>query len=114
MQIPFVATPSPPWHTGAMTVRLTGRLICASAADLEHVRALLPRHVELTRAEPGCVSFEVTATDDPMVWQVDEEFTDPQAFAAHQARVADSAWGRGTAHIERRYTIDGLESPPSA
>ncbi len=94
-----------------MTVRLTGRLICASAADLEHVRALLPRHVELTRAEPGCVSFEVTPTQDPMVWRVDEEFTDPEAFAAHQTLVAESPWGRGTAHLERQYTIEGLEPP---
>lgn len=88
-------------------VFLTGRLVCTSNAEVELVERHLPLHVELTRAEPGCVSFTVTSTDDPLVWQVDEHFRDSRAFDAHQARVRASEWGRATSGIERRYTISG-------
>lgn len=89
-------------------VHLTGRLICRGAAEARIVAEHLPRHVELTRAEPGCISFEVTPTTDPLVWQVEERFEDEAVFRAHQARVAASDWGRATVGIERRYSIDGL------
>ena len=89
---------------------LSGQLICTSQADVSVVLAHLPRHAELTRQETGCLSFEVRATDDPLVWQVDERFTDARAFAAHQERVASSEWGLATAGIERSYTIEGLET----
>jgi quinol monooxygenase YgiN len=89
-------------------VRLTGQLRCK---DLEETRLVvdhLPEHVALTRAEPGCVSFHVARTLDPLVWHVDECFEDEAAFRAHQARVATSDWGRRTAGIERRYSIQGM------
>lgn len=86
-------------------VTLTGRLVCAHAAEADIVRAHLPQHVELTRAEAGCISFDVRQTDDPLIWHVDERFDDDSAFAAHQRRVATSEWGRATAGIERRYVI---------
>ncbi|MEA4943533.1 MAG: antibiotic biosynthesis monooxygenase [Propionicimonas sp.] len=93
-----------PHHVG-----LRGQLVCRSSAEAEVVRRQLPQHRALTRAEPGCLAFEVRATDDPLVWQVDERFVDATAFAAHQARVAASEWGRATAGIERRYVVEGLE-----
>lgn len=71
----------------------------------------LPTHVTLTRAEPGCLSFEVTPTGDPLVWRVDELFRDDGAFAAHQSRTAASPWARATARIERRYAVDGPDAP---
>lgn len=86
-------------------VTLTGRLICADAAQAAVVRAHLPEHLRLTRAEPGCLTFEVAATDDPLVWQVDERFTGRAAFEAHQARTRASAWGRATAGIRREFTV---------
>jgi quinol monooxygenase YgiN len=89
-------------------VRLSGQLVCQTRNEAAVVLQHLPLHVELTRAEPGCESFEVRQTDDPLVWQVDERFTDTAAFEAHQARVAASEWGRVTAGIERRYTIQGI------
>jgi quinol monooxygenase YgiN len=91
-------------------VRLRGYLVCASQHDARIVTEHLPEHVSLTRAEPGCLSFEVTPTDDPLVWRVDELFRDETVFAAHQARAAGSSWGRATAGIERRYAVDGLSS----
>lgn len=89
-------------------ITLTGQLVCADAADLAIVRDHLPLHTELTRAEPGCISFAVEPTTDPLVWQVDERFADAAAFEAHQARVKASAWGRATAGIARRYETQGL------
>jgi len=87
---------------------LTGVLRCANDAEAARVRAALPEHVRLTRAEPGCLSFDVTPTDDPLVWEVAETFIDPAAFEAHQARAGASDWARETAGIERDYTITGM------
>ena len=91
-------------------VRLSGQLICRDVGEVVLVAQHLPEHVKLTRAEPGCVVFEVRQTDNPLVWQVDELFDDADAFAAHQERVVVSDWGRATAGIERRYTVDGFTS----
>ena len=74
-------------------------------AEAAIVASRRPAHIELTREEAGCLSFEVTATNDPLIWAVEERFTSEEAFAAHQARVAASEWGRSTAGIERRYEI---------
>ncbi|WP_231476127.1 VOC family protein [Rhodococcus sp. UNC23MFCrub1.1] len=87
-------------------VHLSGQLICRDDAESAVVSECLPRHVELTRAEPGCVSFDVQQSDDPLVWQVDEYFTDDAAFARHQERVSSSEWGGRTAGIERRYVVE--------
>jgi quinol monooxygenase YgiN len=86
-------------------IHLTGRLICTTHAQARAVMMALPDHIRLTRNEPGCVAFEVTPSDDPLIWQVEERFTDPAAFAAHQARVANSDWGAQTAGITRDYTV---------
>lgn len=87
-------------------VVLRGRLACADHQEASIVARLLPRHLELTRAESGCISFEVTATTNPLVWQVDERFVDAAAFEAHQKRVQSSDWGQATAGIRRDYVIE--------
>lgn len=84
---------------------LTGRLICTSDAQAASVREYAAEHIRLTRAEPGCVTFDVVQTDDPMVWQVDEAFTDRAAFEAHQTRTASSDWARATQGIKRDFTL---------
>jgi quinol monooxygenase YgiN len=89
-----------------MVVRLAGRLILAPA-DLAPVEALLPEHVRLTRAEPGCLSFEVTqSASDPLIYEVAESFVDRAAFEAHQVRTRASAWFAATRDIERDFRID--------
>jgi quinol monooxygenase YgiN len=88
-------------------IRLSGQLVCKTAAEAAVVGDHLPRHVKLTRAESGCLSFDVTPTADPMVWMVAEHFADEHAFTLHQERVSRSEWGRVTAGIERRYSIQG-------
>lgn len=86
-------------------LELAGRLICAHDEEVQLVRRHLPRHIELSRAEAGCLHFDVTQTDDPLVWAVSESFVSQAAFDKHQARVAASDWGRVTAGIKRDYVI---------
>lgn len=90
------------------TVRLHGVLRCADAEEARTVTRHLPQHLTLTRAEPGCLSFRVEPSAEPLVWEVAEEFADAGAFRAHQQRVAASAWGRATADIAREYPVEGL------
>lgn len=88
-------------------VELTGELRCADAGEEARVRAHLAPHLALTRAEPGCIAFDVEPGDEPGVWTVAERFVDEAAFDAHQRRVSSSAWGAATAGIERRYEVRG-------
>lgn len=74
--------------------------------DLATVEAQLPTHIALSRAEDGCVSFNVRVdSQNPNRYLVDEEFATQTAFDAHQARVKASEWGQATAHLHREYTI---------
>jgi len=91
-------------------VTLGGELVCSTDSQAETVARHLPVHIELSRAEDGCLSFEVTQTEDPLIWHVEERFRDPRAFRAHQERVAASEWGSATAGIERRYMIRGMDA----
>lgn len=86
-------------------IELSGRLICADETEAELVRSLLPTHIKLTLAERGCLCFQVLETADPLIWSVFEQFSDRDAFDAHQARVKASDWGRESAHIKRDYTV---------
>lgn len=89
-------------------VFLSGHLVCSDQDQAAVVAQFLPLHIELTRAEQGCLSFDVNLTQDPLVWQVDEQFQDAASFRAHQQRVAGSEWGRATANIDRQYEIKGI------
>jgi len=102
------------WLSGVTTpvpsgpgVTLSGELRCADEDEAALVRAFLPEHVARTRAEPGCLSFDVDPTADALTWRVDERFIDEAAFDAHQRRVAASVWGSATAGIARAYVIRG-------
>ncbi|MCB1328080.1 MAG: antibiotic biosynthesis monooxygenase [Maritimibacter sp.] len=71
------------------------------------VAAALPEHISLTRAEPGCRAFDVTADASvPGRFLVAEVFDDRAAFDAHQARSRDSAWGALSDGLVRHYTIE--------
>lgn len=88
-----------------MSILLLGRLVCAHEGQAALVLSHLPEHIRLTRAEVGCLSFEVRQSADPLVWDVAEVFSNRAAFEAHQARAAASAWGQATKGIERQYVI---------
>ena len=87
------------------TIRLSGKLICASQQDIETVKQYLPEHIRLTKAELGCLAFDVTQTSDPMVWLVEECFINQPAFEQHQQRTRSSDWWQATAKIKREYEI---------
>ncbi len=94
--------------SGQREVRVSGELVCADEDQWHIVADHLPEHIALTRAEPGCLFFEVMPKDRSLAWEVSEGFHDEAAFRAHRVRVAGSAWARATAGIERRYVIEGL------
>lgn len=83
--------------------KLTGYLICKTEQEVALIRQYLPEHQRLSREEAGCLSFNVTVTDNPRVWKIDELFTDSQAFAQHQQRTRASEWGKVTAGITREF-----------
>lgn len=86
-------------------VYLDGVLIVNSAAMLAVIEMYLDDHIAATRAEPGCEKFEVSQdANNPYHYLVSEIFESEAAFAAHQARAADSEWGKATVTLERRYT----------
>ena len=92
-----------------MGVSLNGHLN-VPADRVEDIRAALQEHIRLTLAEAGCIRFDVHENpDQPGQFIVSEEFKDPAAFDAHQARVQSSDWGRISAGLERDYKITGLE-----
>lgn len=77
---------------------------------LQDIRNALTDHIRLTRAEPGCLRFDVTEDPDhPGLFTVQETFVDSASFRAHQTRVTASEWGRISAGIPRHYRITGLE-----
>lgn len=86
-------------------IRVTGTLTCATAAQADTVRAYLPDHIRLSREEPGCLTFNVEATENPLVWRLDESFVDRAAFQAHQTRTRASAWFQATADLTRDFVV---------
>lgn len=87
-------------------ITLTGTLICLTAQDSAIVARFLPGHIELSRAEHGCLWFRVDQSDDPLIWTLDEGFADAAAFAAHQARTRASVWWDATQHIGRDFRLN--------
>jgi quinol monooxygenase YgiN len=89
-------------------IRLKGHLICMTEAEAEAVRQHLPEHIRASRSEPGCLSFDVSATDDPLVWDVQESFRTRADFDAHQTRTRASPWFAATRHILRDFRVEEL------
>lgn len=85
-------------------IALNGRLICADMGQMMTALSLLSDHVALSRAEPGCLRFELWQAEDPLIWNLSELFLDADAFAAHQDRTKASIWGRDTTEIRRDFS----------
>ncbi|GEM76730.1 putative quinol monooxygenase [Vibrio sagamiensis] len=76
--------------------------------DLQIVKRELSNHKKLTLKEQGCISFSVSEnSDNPLRFDVFEEFVDKAAFEQHQARVKSSYWGKVTLNVKRHYKILG-------
>lgn len=95
-------------------VTLTGFLVCRTIEEADRVAALLPEHIALTRAEPGCLRFEIWRSHaDPCRFAVSECFHDRAALEAHRARMEGTLWARATSVIPRDYAIsEGKDQPP--
>ena len=89
-------------------IRLRGQLICATSEESAAVQAHVAEHTRLSRAEPGCLSFEVTPTDDPLRWEVLETFRTQTDFNAHQARTRASDWFDATHNILRDFRVEAI------
>jgi len=86
-------------------VYLEGLLVANSAAQRAVIDLYLEEHITLTRAEPGCLKFEVTQDlKDPNKFHVSEIFESEASFEAHQARAKSSEWGAHSEKLERRFT----------
>lgn len=87
-------------------VTLTGFMICRTLEEADRVSRLLAGHIAETRAEPGCLVFEVLRSmSDPVRFAVREVFVDRAAFDAHQTRLRTAPWGRATRGIPRDYVL---------
>ena len=89
-------------------IRLKGHLICMTEDEAQTVRAHVTEHIRLTRLEPGCLSFDVVQTDDPLIWDVQETFRTRDDFDAHQTRTRASHWFEATRHILRDFRVEDL------
>lgn len=95
--------------SNAKMIKLSGKLTCSNQQEVALVERYLDEHRRLTREESGCLSFDVTATADPLIWKVEELFSSKEAFNAHQLRTKSSEWGIQTRSIVREYQITELE-----
>lgn len=91
--------------TRSDNVVLIGKLVCRNPDELRTVQQHVAEHIRLSRAEPGCTRFSVEQTREPLVWSVNEVFTDSAAFDVHQRRVRNSDWGRATVAITRHFVV---------
>ncbi|MEN6669901.1 antibiotic biosynthesis monooxygenase [Psychrobacter sp. B38] len=86
-------------------VILKGFILVPESA-LEIVKSELANHKRLTLEEPGCITFSVTEhPENPLRFDVYEEFIDKSAFEYHQNRVKASHWGKVTMDVERHYEV---------
>jgi autoinducer 2-degrading protein len=92
----------------AMTKVILKGYILVPETDLLEVKNELPKHINHTRSEAGCLVFEVFQ-DKEIVnrFNVYEEFISKEAYNSHQERVRDSKWGKITINVERYYEIEG-------
>jgi len=80
--------------------------VLTTKPDLPKILAALPEHIRLTRAEPGCIVFSVTQDDDnPLRFDVYEEFESKEDFAKHQARIVGTNWSEASKSLEKFYEI---------
>ncbi|MCA0045013.1 putative quinol monooxygenase [Celeribacter litoreus] len=84
-------------------ILVTGTMTC-DPSEVDAVLSLLPVHIKLTRAEPGCLQFDLWQDEvRPTEFHVTEVFRSEAAFEAHQERMRNSDWFRVTGHMERDF-----------
>ena len=75
-------------------------------ADMPVIQKELPAHIELTRQEAGCLSFEITQDENNQnKFHLYEEFASPEAFEAHRERAGAATWGQVSQNVERHFEV---------
>ena len=84
-------------------IKLTG-YIDVPDDRLQDIKAALPEHIKLSRAETGNIRFSIKPCPDTKGrFIVEETFTDQAAFDFHQTRTAASRWAIISKDIPRKY-----------
>ena len=84
---------------------IDGTISC-KAAELDMFLAAVAAHLRLSRAEPGCIEFEICqSAHDACTFLVAERFESRAAFEAHTARTRASVWWSKTRHMARDLVI---------
>ena len=87
-------------------VTVSGFLIAPTLEASDRASEVLPDHIRLSRAEHGCLKFEVERSQsDPARFALFEVFRDQEAYAAHQARTRASLWWTVTSGFERDFSV---------
>ena len=74
-------------------VTLAGFLVCRSLEEADRVSQLLPEHIRLTRAEPGCLRFDILRdNDDPCKFFFCEVYRDEAARLSHRDTPQFGMW----------------------
>ncbi len=89
-------------------VILEGYVLVADS-DLSAIKGTLPKHIQLTRQEEGCLKFEVSQDiENKNRFNVYEEFRSEDAFKFHQQRASQSEWGQVSARLEKHYKTNNI------
>jgi len=87
-------------------VTVAGFLVAETLGDADRASMLLAEHIRLSRAEPGCLQFDVVRSQsDPVRFALFEVFRDEAAFTAHQERTRASIWWEKTQGLKRDFTV---------
>ncbi len=93
-----------------MTARVIARGTITCPADKRS--AIVPAmkdHIRLSRAEPGCIQFDITASPSvPDTFVVTEEFANRAAFDAHTNRTRASDWWGISQHLPRQIIVQDV------
>jgi len=89
-----------------MTKVMLKGYVLARDQDLPGIERELPKHIELTLKETGCIAFQVSQDpENRKRFNVYEEFTDKSSFEAHQTRAKSSRWGQVSANLDKHYHV---------
>lgn len=90
---------------GSEAFLLAGHVI-APEANLEAILQELPGHRDATRAEPGCLRFDVFQDlEDKCKLHVFEVFKSEKDFRLHKKRMQGTAWVKASQNLEKFYTV---------
>lgn len=78
-------------------------------ANLSDVKRELLNHIQLTRQEKRCLSFEVSQDNKNMNrFNVYEEFISQNAFEFHQQRIVGTEWSKISSKLEKHYKTSSI------